>query len=105
VPHGHSKAEERHRALHRLAFEKLRADPEGGRAKARALLDRWLAMPNLGASHPIFREWQRLLERPVEEIETRILNDCEQQLSQCSPLGSLITPQERFAVYRQLARS
>jgi hypothetical protein len=103
MEHGHAKAEERHLALHRLAFEKLRADPEGGKHKARELLERWLGMANLEASHLLFRRWQALLDRPVDEIEEEILGDTDHQLIQCSPLGALITPRERFAVYQRLA--
>jgi hypothetical protein len=57
VQHGHSKAEERHRALHRLAFEKLRADPEGGKEKMRRLLDRWLAESADNRSAALWRRW------------------------------------------------
>lgn len=102
--HGHAKADARDLALHRLAFEKLRADPDGGRQAALALLERWLAMPHLAASRPLLQRWQRLLELPVEQVETQIMSEQGQQLRQCSPLGVLITTAERATVYQRLTR-
>jgi len=53
---------------------------------------------------PLLREWRDLLSLPIEAIEARILAEQGQQLRQCSPLGVLITPGERFAVYRTHSR-
>jgi hypothetical protein len=89
--------------LHALAFEKLKADPEGGKAKARELLDRWLVMPHLQRQAPLLRRWREVLDLPVDELESTIMSEDGQQLRQCSPMGALITPQERFAVFRGLA--
>jgi hypothetical protein len=102
--HGHADADDRNLALHRLALEKLRLSPEEGVPKVLALLDRWLAMPHLRRQAPLLREWRDVLGLPVHEIEARVLGEAGQQLRQCSPLGVLITPQERFAVYRSRAR-
>ncbi|MBI4601704.1 MAG: hypothetical protein HY721_07070 [Planctomycetes bacterium] len=102
--HGHADADERNLALHRLALEKLRAAPEEGVLKVLALLDRWLAMPHLKRQAPLLREWREVLRLPVQEIEARVLSEAGQELRQCSPLGVLIDPRERFAVYRRLSR-
>jgi hypothetical protein len=61
-------------------------------------------MPNLAASQPLLEQWLSLLEKPVGEIENRILHDPDHQLIQCSPLGALITSRERLAVYRRRTR-
>ncbi|HAK95060.1 MAG TPA: hypothetical protein DCM87_08685 [Planctomycetes bacterium] len=102
--HGHEKADARNLALHRLALEKLQRDPSQV-AKVFELLDRWSAMPHLKRQAPLLGAWRRLLELPPVQWEAMILSDESQQLRQCSPLGVLITAQERFAVYRDLMRS
>jgi hypothetical protein len=68
----------------------------------RRLLDDWLSRPDLARTAPLFRRWREALELPVDELEDLIINDPNHQLIQCSPMGVLITPQERFAVYREL---
>jgi len=103
--HGHAKAEERNLALHRLAFEKLRADPEQGRQRLLQLLEQWLAMPHLERQAPLLERWRQALDLPLDELESRILAEDGQTLRQCSPMGVLISPQERFAVYRELMQS
>jgi hypothetical protein len=68
----------------------------------RRLLDRWLAGSADNRSAALWRRWYELLELPVAELEEFILTDRDHQLIQCSPMGAVITPQERFAVYREL---
>ena len=102
--HGHAKAEERNLALHRLALQKIKHDPSQI-AKVFELLDRWSAMPHLKRQAALLGAWRRILGLPVDQLEAAVLSDDAQQLRQCSPLGILITAQERFAVYRDLARS
>ena len=103
MSHGHEKADARNLALHRLALEKLRANPEASRQKVLALIDRWMAMPHLNGQIPLLVQWRKMLELPSDFLTDKILADEGQQLRQCSPLGVLITPQERFAVYRELS--
>jgi hypothetical protein len=104
MSHGHERADERNLALHRLALEKLRLEPVDGRRRARELLDRWSAMPHLSRQLPFLLEWRRLLELSPEELESTILSESGQQLRQCSPLGVLISPRERFELYEKLSR-
>ncbi|MBN1443542.1 MAG: hypothetical protein JXA90_12600 [Planctomycetes bacterium] len=105
MKHGHEKADERNLALHRLALRKFRQDPAGSKTKILALLDRWSALPHLKRQAPLLDAWRKILELPPEQVEAEILNDESQQLRQCSPLGVLISPEERFAVYRDLSRT
>jgi len=100
VEHGHAKTDERNLELHRLALRKLKAEPEAGRRKALALLDRWLAMPHLQRQIPLLRRWRELLQWTPEQLEAYVLSDAAQPLRQCSPLGALLGPRERFTIYR-----
>jgi hypothetical protein len=101
MEHGHARADERNLAVHRFALAKLEAAPEEGARKVLELLGRWLLMPHLKRQEPLLREWQHIIRKPFPEIEARVLSESGQQLRQCSPLGVLITAQERFAVYRE----
>ena len=105
MSHGHERADERNLALHRLALAKFRQDPAGSKTKTPALLDRWSAMPHLKRQASLLDAWRRILGLPPEQVEAEILSDASQQLRQCSPLGVLITPKERFAAYRDLSRT
>jgi hypothetical protein len=102
MEHGHSKSERRNLALHRLAFEKLRADPIGGKEKMARLLEKWLRAPHLRRQARLLEEWRRAIELPLDDLESRILSDAGQSLRQSSPMGVLITPAERFAVFREI---
>ena len=102
MKHGHEKADARNLALHRLALQKFREDPAEGKKKVLALLDRWSSLPHLQRQMPFLEAWRAILDLPVDEVEATVLSDASQPLRQCSPLGVLITPQERFAAYRKL---
>lgn len=96
VPHGHHKAERRNHHLHRAALAKLREEPERKTA-ALELLERWLADERLESSRPWLLEWRALLtERTIDDIAAIVLSEEGQALRQCSPLGPLLTPQERW---------
>lgn len=97
-------SEERSLALHRLALRKLREDPVRGKLEVLAVLDRWSSLPYLARQRSHLDAWRRLLELPVETLESEILREEAQPLRQSSPLGVLVEPGERFAVFRELAR-
>lgn len=101
--HGHRASELRNLALHRRAFAKLRADPSL-RESCLALVDGWLTSSSHAASDPWLREWKHMLaELPIEDIESRVMDDERgQTLRQCSPLGPALTPQERWAILREV---
>ena len=101
MEHGHSKSERRNLALHKVAFRNLRSDPGGGKLKLARLLEKWLNVPHLKRQVPLLEEWRRILELPIDRLETRVLGDSGQALRQSSPMGVLITPRERFEVYRE----
>src|SRR4030095_14656360 len=103
MPHGHEKADERNLALHRLALRKWKDDPQAAKEKVLAVLDRWGTMPHLQGQAALLKRWRTMLDLPVRELEAAILGESGQQLRQASPLGVLISPKERFLVYRELA--
>jgi hypothetical protein len=102
--HGHSAADRRNLHLHRVALARLRARPEL-RAACVSLIDRWLADPDLDSAADALRRWREmLLDWPVERIEAVALSgDDGQELRQCSPLGPVLTPRERWHALAELA--
>ena len=103
--HGHAAADRRNLHLHHAAFAKLRADA-GLRRPCIELVERWLADPALESASPWLREWHTMLvDWPVERMEAAVLaGDAGQVLRQCSPLGPVVTPQERGAVLAEVDR-
>lgn len=69
--------------------------------KARVTCDRWL---RLGAL-PAFREWSAILDRPWSEIRAVLLEDSERgrRLRQSSPFCGILTPVERWQIYKTFA--
>ncbi len=51
---------------------------------------------------PADREWSNLLDRPWEEIRSLLLDESElgQRLRQSDPFCGILTPQERWEIYR-----
>lgn len=83
-------------AAHRLVMEKLREDPRRI-DDLQATITRWRTQGALTHSEPYMREWERLLQLPIDELERLICadNDRATALRSVSPIGSLLTPQER----------
>lgn len=102
VLHGHSKADLRNWHLHRVALEKLHRHPELMSAVL-SLLDGWLRDEKLRASYSYLQQWRELLTTsPFEEMRALLLDtERGQALRQCSPLGPLLTPQERWQAFQE----
>ncbi len=86
--------------LHRSIAEKLEADPRGVVDRARRNLTH-MAAANPDAA-PLLRQWRRALARPVDEL-VELLNDprpAARELRQVTPFAGVLTPSERWAVYR-----
>ncbi|HOY59324.1 MAG TPA: hypothetical protein PK640_14480 [Verrucomicrobiota bacterium] len=101
--HGHSKADLRNWQLHRAALDKLRQQPELLRSVL-ALLEGWLRDENLCASRAGLLQWQQMLTGwPLDRVRLAVL-DAEQgqALRQCSPLGPVLTPKERWRVLEEI---
>src|SRR4051812_12170563 len=99
--HGHACADARNLHLHRAALDKLRLQPEL-RRPCLALVEEWLARPN--AAKQWLEQWREMLASwPVEGIAEVVLDEAGgQTLRQCSPLGPLFTPRERWKLLEEV---
>ncbi len=93
-PRGHSTAEARSLAHHRVIAERLDDDlVEGARARAR----RWRAEGRV----PVYAQrWEQLLANPLDEIAQLITRDSQEarDLRQNSPFGGALNEHERRQV-------
>ena len=97
-----SRSEHKALALHRAIVARLRAAPEL-RQLAKARLGR-LGQMN-PASAPYYTQWMRLLDAPLDDLFTAMLDASEKgcALRQESPFGDVINQRERAAIYRETA--
>ncbi len=65
---------------------------------ARGVCARWVERGNVPA-----REWAEILRRPWPEIRAILLNDSEEsrRLRQNDPFCGILTPRERWEIYRE----
>ena len=106
MAHGHSKADLRNWHLHRVALEKLQRHPEL-LPSVLSLLDNWLRDENFRPSRAWLGQRREMLTAwPFVKMRA-ILLDAErgQVLRQCSPLGPVLTPQERWQALEEAGRS
>ncbi len=78
---------------------RIDADPaRAGLARAKATCRRWLQ----NREEPVLREWMNILDRPWEEIRQVLLDESEngKRLRQSDPFCGILTPQERWEIYR-----
>jgi len=95
----HQTIDRRSMAMAEAIVEKIDRDPaRGGLEKARATCQRWFQQRPL----PPIAEWLEILKRPWEEIRRVLLDESEhgQRLRQSGPFAGVLTPQERWAIYR-----
>ena len=92
-------------AFHTRAIARLR---ENGKlvGQARDTLDRWRAQRGNTASDPYFDQWRALLDAGPDAVERSVCasTDAAATLRSVSPLGFVLSPQER-QVLRRLTRS
>ncbi len=92
----HRQIEERSLAMVVQIVSRIDQDPErAGLLKARENCRRWPASAAL-------QEWQAILTRPWEEIRKILLDPGAEgcRLRQSDPFVGILSPQERWAVYR-----
>lgn len=101
--HGHSRADARNLHLHRAAFAKLRDEP-ALLQRCRALLETWLASPGQQPSRGYLEQWREMLDSwPLEQIAATVLDEASgQALRQCSPLGPVLSPRERWELLDEI---
>jgi len=95
---GHLRIEQRSLALHRAIADKLRADPALIEV-ARDNLNRWSRQN--GRSQPYWHAWRELLNRPLEEMLSLMVEENEKMtaLRQSSLFAGILSPRERWAIY------
>lgn len=87
------------RHAHRLAFDRLRAQPERI-SEVSEVLKRWRLQSGPTRSDPYLDEWSGLLQQGVDAIERVAGADTDHAaaLRSVSPLSTLISQQERRAM-------
>lgn len=90
---------ERSLALHAAVAEKLRDHPEI-LVHARRNLGTWLATG--GRSAPLWSRWQEILGRPLEAIESFLVDPSEDAawMRKASPFAGVLRPEERLRILR-----
>ena len=81
-------------------IKKIDNDPrKKGVEKARSVCKRWLEMHN----NPYIKEWDKILEGEWSDIKKVLLDDSEKgaALRQCNPFCGILSPKERWAIYRR----
>lgn len=80
--------------------DKIEADPDKkGLQKAREVCRRWMELHD----NPYIEEWHNILDGRWEDIKHILLEDSEEanSLRQCNPFCGILTPKERWAIYRE----
>jgi hypothetical protein len=96
----HEQIDQRSLAMARAIVAKIDADPaRAGLARARAICERWYRERPL----PCIREWLEILDRPWEQVREVLLDESEEgrRLRQSDPFCGILSPQERWAIYRE----
>ena len=95
----HQRIDERSLAMTKAIVARIDADPaRAGLARAKATCQRWFQK----RPTPAIGEWLKILERPWEEIRAVLLDESEtgRRLRQSDPFCGILTPQERWEIYR-----
>jgi hypothetical protein len=99
----HNGIDRRSLTMARSIVAKIDGDPaRGGLAHARQVCARWVERGNVPA-----REWMAILQRSWPEIRSILLDDSEEgrRLRQNDPFCGILTPSERWEIYREAARN
>ncbi len=97
----HEDIDRRSLTMARRIVAKIDADARReGLDHARRVCARWVERGNVPA-----REWLTILRRPWPEIRAILLDDCEEsrRLRQNDPFCGILTPVERWEIYREAA--
>lgn len=98
----HEQIDLRSLALARAVADAIDRDPnKAGLARARSTCKRW----QLQAPSPAGAEWGRILELEWEAIRHFLLDPGEEgrRLRQSNPFCGVLTPRERWEIYRRFA--
>lgn len=102
----HAYNDQRSLWLHRAIARKLLADPDAVRARARANLAR-MRHAHGASLAPYVKRWEALLAGPLDVLAAELTADDQEarDLRQCTPMAGVLTPQERWALYRDFRAS
>jgi hypothetical protein len=99
----HEAIDRRSLTMVRRIVEKIDSDPtRAGLEHARKVCARWVERGNCSAV-----EWMTILQRPWTEIRSVLLDTSEEgkRLRQTDPFCGILTPVERWEIYREAARN
>lgn len=99
----HDQIDRRSLALARAVAEAIDRDPaRSGLERARDTCGRWL----IQNPSPAVAEWSRILQREWREIRPLLLDPGEvgRRLRQSNPFCGVLSPRERWEIYRRFAR-
>ncbi|MGK2859913.1 MAG: hypothetical protein ACSLFQ_22175 [Thermoanaerobaculia bacterium] len=95
----HETIDQRSLAMVRAIVAKIDADPERkGLEHAREVCRNWVKAGNRPAM-----EWSAIIARPWEEIRAILLDESDegQRLRQSDPFCGILSPEERWKIYRE----
>ncbi len=95
----HALIDQRSLALARIIVAKIDEDPNRtGLVQARERCRRWYEEREA----PAHREWLEILDRPWRQVRDMLLDESEsgQRLRQSTPFCGVLTPRERWAIYK-----
>lgn len=98
----HLRHDLRSLALHQEAVRVLREHPEKA-SRALEVLSRWQATGD-ARTKPLWDEWRRIIEGGLWEQAVQD-NDRGQQLRQASPLGFVLSEDQRAAIMKRFRRN
>lgn len=92
--------------LHRAVAGKLVTNPDRVLEQARYNLQQLLEIHPRGQARKMLREWERLLDGPVEQVAAVMTTKSQQgaELRQNSPFAGVLTERERTAVLKSFNR-
>jgi len=96
----HRRIDERSLAMMKAIVKKIEEDPrKKGLDKARSVCGRWVQMHE----NSYIRQWEEILKGDWEDIKGVLTDDSEKAdaLRQCNPFCGILTPGERWAIYRE----
>ena len=100
----HRDIEDRSRAMMIAIVDKIEADPDKkGLQKARSVCEHWMEMHD----NPYIKKWQDILNDRWENIKKILTEDSEEadSLRQCNPFCGILTPKERWNIYREFRKA
>ncbi len=96
----HQQIDERSLRMARAVVARIDQDPaRAGLAHARVVCKRWYEQ----RPSPAIKEWLQILSQPWEQVREVLLDESQegQRLRQSDPFCGILTPTERWQIYRE----